>query len=203
VEPLDESQIIRSVLEGDSEAYAELVRLYHGRVFSLCLSILLNRSEAEDAAQEAFVKAFASLSHYKRTASFSAWIYRITSNHCLDQLRKRKRQKTDSLDGLVEQKGDSFEPLESVFSDPSAGDSEKQEKLEFALRALATLSPDHRQALILREVEGLTYEEIGTVLQCSLDAVKSRLRRARLQLQEKTRHFMRPHSFNKRGPHES
>jgi len=197
VESIDEFQVIQSVLRGDREAYAALVRLYHGRVLSLCLSMLLDRAEAEDAAQEAFVKAFASLNQYTRNASFSAWLYRIASNHCLDLLRKRKRQKTDSLDGLMEQKGDSVSDFESKIPEKSGSGAEKQETLDLAMRVLGTLPPDYRQVLILRELEGLTYEEISSVLKCSLDAVKSRLRRARQQLQEKARHFLNPQSFTK------
>ena len=194
---MDEFQIIQSVLGGDREAYAGLVRLYHGRILSLCLSMLLDRAEAEDAAQEAFIKAFASLDRYTRNASFLAWLYRIASNHCLDLLRKRKRQKTDSLDRLVEQKGDSFSDFESSGVQENGAPTEKRETLDLAMRVLATLSPDHRQVLILREVDGLTYEEISSVLKCSLDAVKSRLRRARHHLQEKARHFLSSQSFNK------
>jgi RNA polymerase sigma-70 factor (ECF subfamily) len=194
---MDEFKIIQNVLEGDHEAYAELVRLYHGRILSLCLSILLDRAEAEDAAQEAFVKAFASLKRYARTASFSSWLYRIASNHCLDLLRKKKRQKTDSLDGLVDLKGDTFNASPEMVFKGGESAAEKQETLDVAMRLLATLSPDHRQVLVLREVDGLTYEEISSVTQCSLDAVKSRLRRARQQLHEKARHFLGQRSFTK------
>lgn len=197
MEPIDEFQIIQSVLGGDREAYAALVRLYHGRILSLCLSMLLDRAEAEDAAQEAFVKAFASLDQYTRNASFSAWLYRIASNHCLDVLRKKKRQKTDSLDGMIDQKGDSFDAIGAESFRGEDSGSEKKETLDLAMQMLATLSPDYRQVLILREVEGLTYEEISSVLKVSLDAVKSRLRRARQQLQDKARHFLDSKSFTK------
>ena len=97
----------------------------------------------------------------------------------------------------MEQKGDSVGDFESKVPERNGSGVEKRETLDLAMRVLATLPPDYRQVLILREVEGLTYEEISSVLKCSLDAVKSRLRRARQQLQEKARHFLNPKSFTK------
>jgi RNA polymerase sigma-70 factor (ECF subfamily) len=152
--------------------------------------MLLDAAEADDAAQEVFVKAFASLRQYKRDLSFAAWLYRIASNTCLDLLRKRKRQKTDSLDGLVDQQGDHFEGLASRGADSGDSILEKEDRLKMALRVLSYLSADQRQILVLREVDGLRYDEIASILHCSLDAVKARLRRARLQMQERARHFL-------------
>ena len=161
--------------------------------------MLLNREEANDAAQEVFVKAFASLRQYKRNVSFPAWLHRIASNHCLDILRKRKRQKTDSLDGLMDQTDDHIkvefaEKLETPYIKP-----DDQENLKIAMQLLETLSEGERQISVMRELDGLRYEEISETLQCSLDAVKSRLRRARLHLQEKARHFLTPRSLTKGG----
>jgi len=189
---MDDFQIVQAVLKGDREAYAELVRAYHARVLSLSLSILLDRAEADDAAQEAFLKAFASLDQYKRDVSFQAWLCRIASNHCLDVLRKKKRQKTDSLDNLVEQKGDQLDDRAAELENRVI---EKEEKLALTLRVLSYLSEDQRQILTLRELDGLSYEEISAVLQCSLDAVKARLKRARQQLQDKARHFLGQNSL--------
>lgn len=192
---MEDFQIIQAVLKGDREAYAELIRAHHARILSLCLSMLLDRSEADDAAQEVFVKAFASLYQYKQDLSFQAWLYRIASNHCLDLLRKKKRQKTDSLDSLLEQKGDHLEDLAARTADLGRRIEEKEEKVQLALRVLSYVSPEQRQILILRELDGLSYEEISAVLHCSLDAVKARLKRARQQLQEKARHFLEQRSF--------
>lgn len=185
-EPIHDFEIVRTVLDGDRDAYAELVRRYHARVLSHCLSILLDASEADEAAQETLVKAFASLDQYKRNVSFPAWLCRIATNHCLDLLRKRQRRRTDSLDKLVEELGDSL-PLPS--SEDDMQDRERQETLQMALKALSRLPPEYRQVLSLREIQGLSYDEIKLVLRCSLDSVKARLRRARRQLQEEARHF--------------
>ncbi len=155
--------------------------------------MLLDGAEAEDAAQEAFLKAFSFLGQYKKDISFPAWLHRIASNHCLDVLRKRKRQKTDSLDGLMDQKGDSLNIPE--VQDSGGMDRAKAEKLQVALQALSCLTTEQRQILLLREVDRLPYHQIGFVLGCSLDAVKARLRRARQRLQEKARHFSDQPSF--------
>jgi RNA polymerase sigma-70 factor (ECF subfamily) len=190
----EDYQIIQDVLNGDREAYAELVRSYHPRVYNLCLSLLLNPSEADDAAQEVFVKAYAALAKHKPDLSFPAWLHRIASNHCLDLLRKRKRQKTDSLDQLMGQSGDHFEGSSKNLLDSEERSLERDEKVSLAKEALATLTLDQRQVLILRELEGLSYEEISVTLECSLDTVKSRLHRARHHLLEKARHFLKERS---------
>ena len=184
-----EYRIIQAVQQGDREAYAELVRRHHAGVLRLCLSFMLSLAEAEDAAQEAFLKGFVSLHTYREDISFQAWMSRIASNHCLDLLRKRKRQKTDSLDNLLEQAGDSGDTALQTIDEPSTVQVEDQERSAFAMKALSELSAGQRQILTLRELDGLRYDEIARVLGCSLDGVKARLRRSREALQAHARHF--------------
>lgn len=148
------------------------------------MSLLRNTAEAEDAAQEIFLKAYRSLSSFQGNSSFSTWLYRISANHCKDLLRKRSRQRTESLDRLIEDSGDGVQLVEPS-SDPAAARA-ASETVEMLL---AGLSPDERLILTLREVQGLSYQEIAGALHCSLDAVKARLRRARVSLEEKARHF--------------
>ncbi len=161
------------------------MRSYQAKVLGLCTSLLSDASRAEDAAQEIFIKAYQALGSFKGNSKFSTWLYRITANHCKDLLRKRARQKTESLEALVERSGDEVQNLWGPSVDPrnASGVSELVEKL------LSGLSAEERLILTLREVQGLSYQEISETLQCSLDAVKSRLRRARESLDEKTRHF--------------
>ena len=192
---INEYQIIQAVQQGDRGAYAELVRRHHGGILRLCLSFLLNLAEAEDAAQVAFLKGFVSLHTYKEDISFQAWLSRIASNHCLDLLRKRKRQKTDSLDTLLEQAGNSTAMVLQMTDEPVTIEFEDQEKSAMAIKALSELPADQRQILTLRELDGLHYDEIATVLGCSLDAVKARLRRAREALTEQARHFLPAPAF--------
>jgi RNA polymerase sigma-70 factor, ECF subfamily len=185
---MEDFKIVQTVLGGDREAYAELVRAYHPAVLNTCRSLLLSPAEAEDAAQETFLKAYASLSQYKENHSFPAWLHRIASNHCLDILRKKKRQKTDSLDALLETGGEPLPPLSSEDGD---------ENTQLALKALSSLPPEQRQILALRELDDLSYEQIADVLKCSIDAVKTRLYRARNSLQKKAQHFSQDRSFIK------
>ncbi|PIU40412.1 MAG: RNA polymerase subunit sigma-24 [Candidatus Omnitrophica bacterium CG07_land_8_20_14_0_80_50_8] len=183
---IEEQDLIHKILSGETEAYTEIVRSYQGKVLGLCTSLLNNASEAEDAAQEIFVKAYQALGSFHGDSKFSTWLYRIAANHCKDLLRKRSRQKTESLDALIERSGDEVQNLWEPSFDPrnSAGAAELVKKL------LDSLSPDEMLILTLREVQGLSYQEISETLKCSLDAVKSRLRRARETLQEKSRHFL-------------
>jgi len=126
---------------------------------------------------------------YKEDISFQAWMSRIASNHCLDLLRKRSRQKTESLDNLIEQSGDSGNAALQTTDGPTTVQIEGQERTAFAMKALSELSPSQRQILALRELDHLRYDEIAKVLGCTLDGVKARLRRAREALQARARHF--------------
>jgi RNA polymerase sigma-70 factor (ECF subfamily) len=183
--PVPELELVRRVVAGNTGDYAPLVRAHQAKILGLCASLLSDATQAEDAAQEIFLKAYRSLSTFKGGSKFSTWLYRIASNHCMDLLRKRSREKSESLDALLERtdegKRKSFEP----FTDPR----EASNASDLVERLLGTLSGAERLILTLREAQGLNYEEIAQTLNCSLDAVKSRLRRARQALEEKKRHF--------------
>ena len=182
---MEDSDLIGRIRSGDGEAFADLVRQYQARVIRLCTSILSDAALAEDAAQDIFLKTYRALNAFRGDASFSSWLYRIAANHCKDLLRRRAREKTESWDALVEKHGDQIQGLLAVTKDPvpTAADTELVDKV------LSCLAPDYRIILTLREVQGLSYEEIAQALRCSLDAVKARLRRARQALQENLRHF--------------
>ena len=182
---INDQQIVQLVRSGHTEAYSDLVRQYHKRVMGYCLSMLNNHTDAEEAAQDVFIKAFQALAKFKGDSAFSTWLYRITANHCLDVLRKRARRKTVSLEALVESEGDRIQNLFSV-SDHSASLMENREIVD---KILSTLPEDYRSILTLREIDGLEYQEIAETLNCSLDAVK-RLSRARKQLQIQLQPFL-------------
>lgn len=182
---ISDPEIIELILDGHTEAYADLVRQYHKRVMGYCFSMLADHSEAEEAAQDVFVKAYRSLGKFKGDSSFSTWLYRITANHCLDVLRKRNRRRTVSLDALLEQDGNRVQEL---FSEPGTFQARLEDR-QLADRILSTLPSDYRTILTLREADGLEYQEIAKVLHCSLDAVKGRLARARKQLMANLRHL--------------
>ncbi|MDO8730461.1 MAG: sigma-70 family RNA polymerase sigma factor [Candidatus Omnitrophota bacterium] len=181
----DEDQnVVERIRAGDKEAYALLVRKHQARIRQLCLWTLGNAAEADDAAQEVFIKAYRGLGGFRGAAGFSTWLHRIAVNHCRDLLRKRGRQPTESWDALREEKGEAAEAL-VVREDPVIQRRQLQEVLD-------RLPEQVRTILILREVEGLSYEELAEFLGCSLDAVKARLRRARAECAEKARHFLQP-----------
>ncbi len=179
-----DAEIIAEVLSGNKNAYAELVLRHQDTIRRYCLGIFGSGGGADDAAQEVFIKAYRGLSSFKEKSAFGTWLYRIAINHCRDLLRKKSRRKEASLNQMQEELGDAFNvhisqaPTQSSFA-----------ARELAEKMLALVSEPSRAILILREVEGLSYEEMTSVLNCSLDAVKSRLKRARQEIEEKTRHL--------------
>ena len=162
----------------DEEAYSELVYTFQDAVYNLCYRMLGNRVEAEDASQEAFMKAFTNLERYDTERSFKTWLLSITSNHCIDRLRKR-RMKFLSLD----------EPLPSnlqlAISEDEPGPERttmQNQRSEYIQQLIDDLSPDDRAGIVLKYWYDYTYAEIAEVLDTTESAIKSRLFRARQQL---------------------
>ncbi|MBI4347859.1 MAG: sigma-70 family RNA polymerase sigma factor [Elusimicrobia bacterium] len=184
----DEAALVREAREGGRSAFAELVRRHHPAILALCRSMLNDPAEADDAAQEAFLKAWRSLADFSGGSGFGTWLYRIASNQCLDLLRSRARRKAESLEELVERDAPA---LERALG-PSAQPLDRLEAGDLAARLLAGLPEEQRLALVLRETEGLRYDEIAKVMGCSVDSVKARLKRARQALGESLRHFSTP-----------
>lgn len=172
-----DQDLIDSVLAGEQDDYAELIRRHHAKVMGVCLGMLSDAASAEDAAQDVFLKAYRSLADFKGTSSFGTWLYRVAANRCLDILRQRTRRAEDPLEGIKE------EPRE--IRDAS-------EEKELVARVLAKLPEDYRLILTLREMEDLSYTELTQVLDCSMDAVKARLQRARKSFEEELRHIHGP-----------
>lgn len=177
--------MILDVLSGNRDAYAEIVRKYENRVRGYCRMMLADSSLADDAAQEIFIKAYQALARFNGRSSFSTWLYRISVNHCTDLLRKSARGKTESWEALLEKEGDRIEGL--LIAEPKL---EASDQIETVLKFFSCLPEKTREILTLREAQGLSYQEIASVLNCSLDAVKSRLKRARQEIGEKLRHFL-------------
>lgn len=169
-----DQELIDSVLAGEQNDYAELVRRHHAKVMGVCLSMLGDHNSAEDAAQDTFLKAHRSLAEFQGASSFGTWLYRIASNRCLDLLRQRAHRRE--------------QPLESLTKEPAEPRDASEEK-ELVARALSRLPEDYRLILTLREMEGLSYTKLTEVLDCTMDAVKARLRRARQSFEEELRHI--------------
>lgn len=179
-----DAELARLAADGGDGAFAELVRRHSPRVRALCAATLGGPGEAEDAAQETFLKAHRALGRFSGDASFGTWLHRIAVNHCLDLLRAAGRRRAESLDALFEADA---AVLGSVLSEPSS--AQALEDRDTVQRLLARLNPEQRLALTLREAEGLSYEEISAAMSCSIDSVKARLKRARAELLEMSRHF--------------
>jgi RNA polymerase sigma-70 factor (ECF subfamily) len=175
----DEDRIlIERCLKGDEKAFEELLRTYRASVFSICLRMVRNRTTAEDIAQEVFIKVFAALNRYDPAYPFASWLNRITSNLCIDHLRKNK-DRTLSLDQPM---GGGDDDLLIQISSPAAGpdrEMESREMMAILEEAMGILPEDYRIIVILRHQEQLSYEEISDTLGIPLGTVKARIHRAR------------------------
>lgn len=177
----EEYAVIRRVCDGDTDAFEALVTAYQKQVYNLALRTVGNEEDAADMTQEAFLRAYRSLGSFRGDSKFSVWLYRLTTNICIDFLRSRGRRPTVSLTAADEDEepqeldvaDDRFDPVQSL---------ERAELRRAVQRGLASLPEDYRRILMLRELSGLSYAEIGQVLRLEEGTVKSRLFRARKKL---------------------
>jgi RNA polymerase sigma-70 factor (ECF subfamily) len=178
--------------KGDASAFGTLIRPYEARIFRLAMSITQNREDAEDVLQEAFLKAFEHLEQFQGNSKFYTWIVRIAVNQALMKLRKRKSDRSVSLDEQIDT-GEDTVVREIAAWDPDPEERFSQEEMHSILtEAIDELAPIYRTVFTLRDVDGLSTEETAEALELSVPAVKSRLLRARLQLRDKlTRFFKR------------
>ena len=167
---------VEQTLTGDQHAFGELVQRYERDVFNLAYRMLSNRNEAEDAAQEAFLRAYANLERYDITRSFKTWLLSITSNHCIDRLRKRRLTWLSLEEPLP--------PHPALMSDIPGPEEATlaNERSMLVQELLEHLSPDYRLAVVLRYWYDLSYAEIADMLDTTESAIKSRLFRARQAL---------------------
>ena len=178
---MSDEELVRNAQAGDTVAFEELVVRHRDKIYARAFSMLRNEDEALDLSQEAWVKAWQRLSQFQGDSSFVTWITRIVINLCLDQLRKHKRQKTESIDQMDEELGGVERQMPVVNPNPT----EKIEREELRVRidkALAQLSSEHRTVLILHEFEEMEYKEIATAMNCSIGTVMSRLFYARRRM---------------------
>jgi RNA polymerase sigma-70 factor, ECF subfamily len=178
----DAPRFLDRLRAGDAPAFEELVMTYQHRVFGVALRMLGNRAEAEEVAQEAFVRAHRALGDFRGDAKLSTWLYAITSRLCLNRLASGERR-------MARQGEDALLRLSDAGPRPDA--ALERRELETALgRAIAELPEDRRIVVVLRDLEGLSYEEIAQVLELELGTVRSRLYRARADLKEKLERFL-------------
>lgn len=177
-----EGALIRRCQAGDLSAFDELVTLHRNRVFAMLVPIVRNEQDALDIAQEGFVRAWRSIGSFEGGSAFFTWLFRIMRNLAIDFLRRRRRRSEEGWDeGRVLEDGGGSLGRESDRPDERAWQGEIGGRIE---RALGTLSVEHREVLVLREFEGLTYAEMADVVGCSPGTVMSRLFHARRRMQE-------------------
>mgnify|MGYP003295718702 FL=1 len=170
---MNELLLISRARGGDREAFGELVEQYRDNVYRLAYRMCGNAYDADEAAQEAFVAAWRALPNFRGDAKFSTWLYRLTTNAAIDVMRREKRHQTVGDGEMIEVADDADSPQETV---------ERTEKQEAVQKALATLSEEYREVLLLRYMEELDYAEIAEVLQLPSGTVKSRINRAKAAL---------------------
>lgn len=185
--PDEERRLVVRAKAGDQEAFGELVKMYQQRVFSVAYRFVQNADEAGELAQQAWIKAWRKLPGFKGQSSFFTWMYRVVSFVCLDYLRgKRRRPETELLDEVAPHRAVGAELAASTTTRPDRELEHREIRQRFQ-EALAALSPEQRMALTMREVDGLSYEEIAQAMKCRKGTVMSRIFYARKNLQERMR----------------
>ncbi len=179
--PTDEKELklIQYAQKGDQQALETLLLKYEKKVYNVAYRFMGNEADAYDMAQESLIKIYKGVRTFRLEASFSSWVYRVTVNTCLDELRKRKKAPL-SLDNTLES-GVVIEDRAGLTPEIHALNIESREDIQ---KAISTLSADHRITVVLRDIQGLTYEEIAETLSISIGTVKSRLNRGRQRLKE-------------------
>ncbi len=188
----DEAAIVAQARLGDAKAFTELLRRYEGKIFRLAQHITQNREDAEDVLQEAFLKAYEHLGQFQGQSKFYTWIVRIAVNQALMKLRKRKSDRSVSLDETIDTGEDTVAREIAAWDENPEQQYSREEINEILSSAIDGLAPIYRAVFVLRDVDDLSTEETAEALELSVPAVKSRLLRARLQLRDKlTRYFKR------------
>jgi RNA polymerase sigma-70 factor (ECF subfamily) len=177
----DDKSLVRVAQRGDMVAFEELVARHRDKIYARAYSMMRNEEEAIDLSQEAWVKAWQRLKQFQGESSFGTWMTRIVINLCLDQLRRHKRQRAESIEAMDEESGGVERQMPVVTVNPT----ERLERVELRQRidqALSQLSEAHRTALVLHEFEGMEYKEIARTMECSIGTVMSRLFYARRKM---------------------
>ena len=181
---LDDAALVALVQQGDTAAFRGLVERFQGRIYAHIYGMIRNREEARDLTQETFVKAFRNIAGFRGEASFTTWLYRISSNVTIDHIRKHGRFRVGEFDDAIGagETADSRWEADHLRRSPGK-DLERQRVYQRVLDAMQTLPPDQRQVVLLREIEGFSYREIAEAMDIPEGTVMSRLFYARKRLQ--------------------
>lgn len=176
-----DDKLVRAAQRGDMGAFEELVARHRDKIYARAYSMMRNEEEAVDLSQEAWVKGWQRLKQFQGESSFGTWMTRIVINLCLDQLRKHKRQRSESIEAMEEESGGVERQMPIVTVNPTAG-LERAELRQRIDRALSQLSYEHRTVIVLHEFEEMEYKEIAKTMGCSIGTVMSRLFYARRKM---------------------
>jgi len=180
---MTEKDLIQKAKSGDQDAFGQLVLAHQNKVYTICVHMVTDREEAADLAQEAFLKAGRSLSTFQGESSFATWMHRLTTNVCLDYLRKQTRRQNISTAVSLDDEDSGWTEPADHSQDPQL-QLEREERKRALARALGELPEHHRQTLIMREVSGMSYQEIADAMGADLGTIKSRIARARERLRK-------------------
>ena len=179
----EDSRLVERIQAGDTGAYRQLVEKYQARIYSMIAGMVRDREEAHDLTQDAFVKAFKNLDRFRLESSFYTWLYRIAKNLTIDWLRKQKRRRAEEFDEGLAARESGGTISDSHLKESPGKELERSRLKDRIFDAMETLSPEHRQIILLREVEGFSYQEISEVMDIPEGTVMSRLFYARRKLQ--------------------
>lgn len=185
-----DAALVQRAQAGEVEAFRLLFERYYKRIYNTVYPIVGNASDAEDVVQEAFVKAYQALESLREGQAFLAWLYRIALNLARNAVRDRRAQLWESLDEHITWGDDSLERQVADSAPEPADVMEEREVQEVVRKAIATLSPAHREVIVLHHLQGLSVEEIAGIVGCSVGTVKSRLSRGRDALRRKLRSYV-------------
>ena len=178
---VSDEKLVKAAQRGDMPAFEELVARHRDKIYARAFSMMRSEEDAVDLSQEAWVKGWQRLKQFQGDSSFVTWMTRIVINLCLDQLRKQKRQRSESIESLEEESGGVERQMPVITPNPTAG-LERQELRARIDKALGQLSYEHRTVLVLHEFEELEYKEIAKRMECSIGTVMSRLFYARRKM---------------------
>ena len=173
-----ERALVEAAAGGDPTAFEKLMRMHEGKMYAVALRMCASREDAQDCMQEAMIRAYRAIENFRFQSSFSTWIYRITMNTCLDELRRRKVRQAASLDALLDA---GWAPSGGESPEGHAMEQDRKRALEQAIHALPE---DMRAAIVLRDIQGYSYDEIADILSVNVGTIKSRISRGREKLRE-------------------
>lgn len=189
---MGQEELLERARNGDDEAFSLLIENYEKYVYNVILRIVEEKEEAKDIAQETFIKAYMSIKTFRKDSSFRTWIYRIAVNTAMDYLRKKVRSEVNLVTAAEDElEIKSFQTPEEVI--------EQKLTVEMVRREISKLPVDYKIALILRDIEGMNYEKIASILKVNLGTVKSRIWRARNLLRERIKSLPEFSGFQERG----